>query len=57
MAAPLVVRTAAQMLAINPRLTPTQLIDGMMATATPNSQNLRLIHPAAAVDWARRQLP
>jgi hypothetical protein len=57
MAAPLVVRTAAQMLAINPRLTPTQLIDGMMATATSNSQNLRLIHPAAAVDWARRQLP
>jgi hypothetical protein len=42
---------------VHARLTPTQLIDGMMATATPNSQNLRLIHPAAAVDWARRQLP
>jgi subtilisin family serine protease len=54
MAAPLVVRTAAQMLAVNPRLTPAQLIEGMIATATANAQNLRLIHPAAAVQWARR---
>lgn len=54
MAAPLVVRTAAQMLAVNPRLAPAQLIEGMLATATGNPQDLRLVHPAAAVAWARR---
>ena len=57
MAAPLVVRTAVQMLAVNPRLSPTQLIEGMIETATTNAQSLRLIHPAAAVGWARRQVP
>lgn len=57
MAAPLVVRTAAQMLAVNPRLAPEQLIDGIIATATSDGRNLRLIHPAAAVEWARRQQP
>lgn len=55
MAAPLVARTAAQMLAVNPRLSPAQLIAGLEETATANAQNLRLIHPAAAVEWARRQ--
>jgi hypothetical protein len=55
MAAPLVVRTAAQMLAVNPSLIPEQLIEGMLATATTSPQDLRLIHPAAAVGWAAQR--
>lgn len=53
MAAPLVTRAAAQMLAANPRLTPTQLIEGLMASATADQPGMKLLHPAAALEWAR----
>jgi subtilisin family serine protease len=52
MAAPLVVRAAAQMLAVKPSLTPVQVRDGLLASATPGDAGIRLIHPAAAVRWA-----
>jgi len=54
MAAPLVARAAAQMLAINPRLTVPQLIKGLNDTATTEGA-LKLLHPAQAVAWARAQ--
>jgi subtilisin family serine protease len=53
MAAPLVTRAAAQMLAANPRLTPTKLIEGLMASATVDQAGMKLLHPAAALEWAR----
>jgi subtilisin family serine protease len=53
MAAPLVARAAASMLAVNPRLRPAQLIAGMTATATTDDAGLKLLHTAAAVQWAR----
>lgn len=53
MAAPLVARAAASMLAINPRLTPTQLIGGLTATATTGEGGLKLLHSADAVRWAK----
>lgn len=52
-AAPLVARAAAQMLAVNPRLSATQLAMGLKATTTRSEDGLRLLHPAAAVAWAR----
>lgn len=55
MAAPLVARVAAQMRAINPRLTAVRVIEGLIATGTMNAQGQRLVHPAAAVRWARLQ--
>lgn len=56
-AAPLVARAAAQMLAVNPGLRTAQLIQGLTetATVTEGAQPLRLLHPARAVEWARRQ--
>lgn len=53
MAAPLVTRAAAQMLAVNPRLTPMRLIEGLLASATTDAGALRLLHPSAALEWAR----
>ena len=53
MAAPLVTRAAAQMLAVNPKLTPQQLITGLSATGTPSPAGLKLLHAARAVEWAR----
>lgn len=49
MAAPLVVGAAAQMLAVNPKLTSAELVQGLMATATDGEEDLRLLHAAAAV--------
>ncbi len=51
MAAPLVARAAAQMLAVNPRLTAAQVRTGLVETATGD---VKLLHPAAAVAWAGR---
>jgi hypothetical protein len=51
-AAPITVRAAAQMLALAPRLTPAQLIDGLLATATKGDDGLMLLHAAAATRWA-----
>lgn len=51
MAAPLVARAAAQMLAVNPKLTVPELISGLMATATKEG-DLKLLQPANAVAWA-----
>ena len=53
MATPLVVRAAAQMLAVNPKLTPAQLIAGLQATATAGAGGLKLLHPAKSVAWAK----
>jgi subtilisin family serine protease len=53
MAAPLATRAAAQMLAANPRLTPKQMIEGLLASATGNPDGLKLLHPTGAVAWAR----
>ncbi len=53
MSAPLVARAAAQMIALNPRLTAAQVRTGLLATTTPSDGSLRLLHPAAAVAWAK----
>lgn len=53
MAAPLVARAAAQMLAVNPRLTAAQVRAGLIETASAG--DVRLLHPAAAVAWATRR--
>ena len=53
MAAPLVSRAAAQMLAVNPKLTPAQLVEGLKATATEGQGGMKLLHAARAVEWAR----
>ncbi len=53
MAAPLVARAAAQMLAVRPGLHGAELRDGLLASATVGEGGLRLLHPAAAVTWAR----
>jgi subtilisin family serine protease len=52
-AAPLVVRAAAQMLAINPRLSAQQLARGLRDTATLGNDGLKLLHANGAVRWAR----
>lgn len=52
-AAPLVVRAAAQMLAVNPRLSAQQLAQGLRATATTGDDGLRLLHATHAVKWAK----
>lgn len=54
MAAPLVARAAAQMLAVRPTLTAAAVRDGLLASATLADGGLKLVHPAAAVSWARR---
>lgn len=52
MAAPLVARAAAQMLAVKPTLTAAQVREGLLGTATSGDQGLKLLHPKAAVAWA-----
>jgi subtilisin family serine protease len=52
-AAPLVVRAAAQMLAANPRLSASQLAQGLRASATTENDGVRLLHAADAVRWAK----
>lgn len=53
MAAPLVARAAAQMLAVQPKLTGSQVREGLLASATSGEGGMKLLHPAAAVGWAR----
>ncbi len=54
-ASPKVARTAAAMLAVNPALKPSALINGIIATATAGADGMKLLHPAAAVAWATQQ--
>ncbi|MGY2733392.1 hypothetical protein [Sphingomonas sp. UYP23] len=49
MAAPLVASAAAKMLAVNPRLAPPQLIQGLLATPTGGEDGIRLLYAAIAV--------
>lgn len=51
---PMVARAAAAMLAVNPKLTPPQLIQGLQATSTGGDGGLRLLHSGQAVEWATR---
>jgi len=52
-AAPGVAHAAAAMLAVNPALSPAQLVEGLKATATDGEGGLRLLHLSHAVDWAK----
>lgn len=53
-AAPVASRAAAAMLAVNPDLSPSQVIDGLKATATQDGAGgLALLHPGEAVRWVR----
>ncbi|CAM3107188.1 S8 family serine peptidase [Sphingomonas antarctica] len=52
MAAPLVARAAAQMLAVKPTLTAAQVKDGLLGSASEGDQGLKLLYPKAAVAWA-----
>lgn len=54
MATPLVVNTAAKVLAVDPRLTGAELRALLERTATANSTGQPLLHPAKAVEAARR---
>ena len=49
---PMTARAAAAMLAVNPRLTPKELVEGLLATATPGDRGMKLLHPGEAVRWA-----
>ena len=54
MAAPQVANLAAKMLAVNPRLTPPQVIEIIVGTSEKTADGRRtLIHPARAVEAAR----
>lgn len=53
MAAPLVARAAAQMLAVQPTLNAARVREGLLASATTERSGLKLLHPAAAVVWAQ----
>jgi subtilisin family serine protease len=54
MAAPNVVNIAAKMLAVNPRLTPTEVIETIRKTSEKTDDGRRfLVHPAKAVAAAR----
>ncbi|MFO0758158.1 MAG: S8 family serine peptidase [Byssovorax sp.] len=60
-AAPITTSVAAQMLEANPTLTPEQIRRGLMSTAEPlpgvdpELQGAGMLHPRAAVTWAKRQ--
>jgi subtilisin family serine protease len=55
MSSPQVTNLAAKMLAVNPRLTPAQLIGIITATAEKTADGRRtLVHPAKAVEAARK---
>lgn len=52
-ASPVAARAAAAMLAVNPRLMPVQVIEGLKATATHDrAESLALLHTGEAVRWA-----
>jgi subtilisin family serine protease len=54
MAAPQVANLAAKMLAVNPKLSPRELIDIIVATAEPSSDGRRrLVHPKNALAQAK----
>ncbi len=53
MAAPLVARAAAQMLAVRPGLHGEDVRSGLLASATAGDAGLRLLDPGAAVNWAK----
>jgi len=55
-ASPGVAHAAAAMLAVNPALTPAELIEGLKATSTAGEGGLKLLHLAGAVEWARERL-
>ena len=56
MASPQVANLAAKMLAVNPKLTPRQVIAIIVATANKTADGRRtLVNPAKAVDAARRR--
>ncbi len=61
-AAPITASVAAQMLEVDPRLTPAQLREGLLSTARPidgiprEVQGAGVLQPAAAVRWARERL-
>jgi subtilisin family serine protease len=56
-AAPTAVRAAAAMLAVNPELTPAELIAGLTSTARGEGDvDLPLLDAGAAVRWARARL-
>jgi subtilisin family serine protease len=52
MAAPLVARAAAQMLAVKPGLTASQVRQGLLTSASSGDEGLKLLHPKAAIAWA-----
>ena len=52
MAAPLVARAAASMLAVNAQLKPARIIEGLTTTAAVGENGLKLLHAAAAIRWA-----
>ena len=58
-AAPITASVAAQMIQVNPTLTPAQIREGLLATAKPIAgvprevQGAGLLQPRAAVTWAR----
>lgn len=52
-ASPGVAHAAAAMLAVNPALTPAELVEGIKTTATDGEGGLKLLHLAHAVEWAR----
>lgn len=54
-AGPKVARTVAAMLAVNPRLDPAALIEGIVSTGTDGSDGMKLIHPAEAVARAKKR--
>jgi subtilisin family serine protease len=56
MSSPQVANLAAKMLAVNPKLTPGQLIEIITSTAEKTADGRRtLVHPAKAVEGARKQ--
>ena len=52
-ASPGVAHAAAAMLAVNPALSPPELIEGILDTATDGDTGIRLLHTGHAVEWAR----
>jgi serine protease AprX len=60
-AAPITASVAAQMLEVDPTLTPASLREGLLSTAKPieglpaGLQGAGLLQPAAAVRWARER--
>ncbi|WP_289055840.1 S8 family serine peptidase [Carboxylicivirga marina] len=53
MASPQVANLAAKMLAVNPILSPSQLVDIIVSTATRSDEDILLIHPKNAIEKAK----